>query len=162
MLPLFCRLRIEGVEHPPRTGGYLLTCNHTPGHDYVMLAYATPRQVYYMAKTEIFSWHPLLSKFLATVGTFPIKRGTGDREALMAAVDIVRSGRVLGMFPEGTRSRNNQLRRGKSGAARIAMLAAAPVVPAVVINAQGLTKDWPWRWPRPEITVRFGPPLQLT
>jgi 1-acyl-sn-glycerol-3-phosphate acyltransferase len=120
-----------------------------------------PRQIFYMAKMEIFAWNPLLAKFFASAGVFPVKRGQGDLSAFNTAVTIVKSGRVLGMFPEGTRSRTGQLMRGKTGAARIAMSAQHPVVPAVVINAPQVFKRF-WRpGPRVEVIVRFGPPLDL-
>jgi 1-acyl-sn-glycerol-3-phosphate acyltransferase len=160
--PLFCRLVVEGTEHIPATGGCVVACNHTMGPDYVVLGYASTRQLYYMAKVEIFAWNPLLTRLFNAVGTFPIQRGKGDVTAINTAVEIVRSGKVLGMFPEGTRSRTGQLLRGKSGAARIAMLANAPVVPAVVIGASQILKQWYKLGPRPQVIVRFGPPLHIT
>ena len=89
-------------------------------------------------------------------GVFPVDRGRNDTTAISAAETLLRRGKVLGMFPEGTRSRTGELRRGKSGAVRIAMLAQAPVVPAVVINTAAILKQF---GRRPEVIVRFGPPL---
>ncbi|RIK44094.1 MAG: 1-acyl-sn-glycerol-3-phosphate acyltransferase [Chloroflexi bacterium] len=160
--PFFCRLRVEGAEHVPPTGGCIVACNHTLGPDYVVLGYATPRQVYYMAKIEIFAWHPLLTKLFEAVGTFPVHRGKGDVTAIQSAVDVVRAGHVLGMFPEGTRSRTGKLNRGKSGVARIAMMAQAPVVPAVVINSAQILPSLFKLRRRPEVIVRFGPPITVT
>jgi 1-acyl-sn-glycerol-3-phosphate acyltransferase len=115
-----------------------------------------------MAKTEIFNWHPLLTRFLAAVGTFPVERGKGDVGAFNAAVELVQTGRVLGMFPEGTRSRTGVLMRGKSGVVRIAMRANAPIVPAVVINSPLIFQQLLKFQRRPQVIVRFGPPLFLT
>lgn len=129
------------------------------GPDYFILGYASPRQIYYMAKIELFQIHPWFSRFLALVGTFPIDRGRNDTAALGAAEALLRRGQVLGMFPEGTRSRTGELRRGKSGVARLAMATQTPVMPAVVINAAALLKQF---GRRPEIIVRFGPPLSLS
>lgn len=154
-LPL-CRLRVEGREHMPATGGCVVACNHSMGPDYIVLGYASPRQIFYMAKIELFQIHPWFSKFLDTVGAFPVHRGRNDVEALTAAKTLLHRGKVLGMFPEGTRSRTGELRRGKTGAVRIAMLAQSPVVPAVVINADAILKQL---GRRPEVIVRFGPPL---
>lgn len=145
----------------PRQGGVVVACNHNLGPDYVILGYASPRQIYYMAKMEIFAWHPWLTRFFRAVGTFPVNRGKGDVEAFKTAVELVQSGRVIGMFPEGTRSRTGQLMRGKSGAVRIAMQAGAPITPAVVINSSLFFKRLGRLWDRPQITVRFGPPLDL-
>ncbi|HMN28787.1 MAG TPA: lysophospholipid acyltransferase family protein [Caldilineaceae bacterium] len=160
--PLFCRLTIEGAEHVPAVGGCVIACNHTLGPDYIVLGYASPRQIYYMAKTEIFTWHPLLNRLFASVGTFPVERGKGDALALQTAVETVCAGKALGMFPEGTRSRTGQLLRGKSGAARIALMAGAPVVPAVVINSAAILPTLFKLQRRPQVTVRFGPPVVMT
>lgn len=160
--PLFCRLRIEGTEHIPAQGGCIIACNHTHGPDYIILGYAATRQLHYMAKTEIFAWHPLITKILAAAGAFPIRRGQGDVDAIRTAIEVVASGKVLGMFPEGTRSPNGQLGRGKSGAARIAMTTAAPIVPAVVINAPLIFSHFLHWGRRPEVIVRFGAPLWLS
>jgi 1-acyl-sn-glycerol-3-phosphate acyltransferase len=157
--PLFCRLTVEGVEHVPADGGCVIACNHTLGPDYIVLGYASPRQIYYMAKTEIFTWHPLLNRLFASVGTFPVQRGKGDAMALQTAVQTVCAGKAVGMFPEGTRSRTGELMRGKSGAARIALAAGAPVVPAVVINSAAILPILFTLRRRPEVTVRFGPPV---
>ncbi len=158
---LFCRLEIEGRELIPRQGGCIIACNHTRGPDFVILAYASPRQIYYMAKTEIFSWHPLLARFVRSVGTFPVERGKADATAIQTALDITRGGHVLGMFPEGTRSKTGQLTRGKSGVARIAMMAEVPVVPAVVINASAVLPGLFKFRRRPLVTVRFGAPIKM-
>jgi 1-acyl-sn-glycerol-3-phosphate acyltransferase len=158
--PLFFRIKVEGAAHVPPAGGCIITCNHTYGPDFIALGFAMPRQIYYMAKMEIFAWNPLLAKFFANAGVFPVKRGQGDLSAFHTAVGITQGGKVLGMFPEGTRSRTGQLMRGKTGAARIAMSAQRPVVPVVVINAPQVFKRC-WRpGPRAEVTVRFGPPIQ--
>jgi 1-acyl-sn-glycerol-3-phosphate acyltransferase len=159
---LLCRFTVEGQQHVPLVGGCIIACNHTLGPDYVVLGYASPRQIYYMAKMEIFAWHPLLTRFFVAVGAFPVQRGRGDIEAMNKAVELVRSGKVLGMFPEGTRSRTGQLIRGKTGAARIALLAQAPVAPAVVIDSHLVLKRLGQFWRRPHVIVRFGEPLHLT
>lgn len=155
---LLVKLRVEGLEHVPREGGAVIACNHTLGPDYIVLAYASPRELYYMAKAEAFEWHPILTKILLGGGVFPVRRGKNDVAALQNAVELARSGKLIGMFPEGTRSRTAALTRAKTGAARIALEAGVPVIPAAVIGAQKIGKDWrPWR--RTEVIVRFGSPL---
>ena len=157
--PFFCRLRVEGRAHIPATGGCIIACNHTIGPDYLLLGYASSRQIYYMAKAELFRVHPWFSRFLETAGTFPVNRGRHDLEAFATAQTLLRQGRVLGMFPEGTRSHTGELQRGKTGAIRLAMQVQTPVVPAVVINAQSILKQM---GRRPVVIVRFGPPLYPT
>ncbi len=156
--PLLCRLHVEGSEHLPATGGCIIASTHTHGPDYVILGYAAPRQIYYMAKAELFQIHRWLSKFLWSVGTFPVQRGRSDMGAIQAAERLIKEGHALGMFPEGTRSPDGNLTKGKTGAARIAAQTGVAVVPAAVINAQALFTQL---GRRPVITVRFGPPIYL-
>lgn len=159
--PFFLRLQIEGEENVPGAGGCVIACNHTLGADYVVLGYASPRQLYYMAKAEIFAFHPLLARLIASAGAFPVQRGKGDTQAIEQAVAIVRGGKIVGMFPEGTRSRSGVLRRGKPGAARIALGARAPVVPAAVIDGDTILRDLFKLQRRPLVTVRFGAPIAV-
>lgn len=159
--PLFCRLQVDGAAYVPATGGCVLTCNHVMGPDFLVIGYATPRQVYFMAKSELFERSSALNWLFTTCGTFPIRRGETDLAAVEHAIEVARSGHVLGMFPEGTRSRTGKLQRGRSGAARIAIQAQVPVVPAVVVNAEPIFKreNYLSLKPRAAVSVRFGRPL---
>lgn len=145
----------------PLQGGCVLSCNHTMGPDFLVVGYASRRQVYFMAKQELFEINRALTWLFNTTGVFPIRRGETDLVAVGHAIDLVKSGHVLGMFPEGTRSRSGKLQRGRSGVARIAIQAQAPVVPAYVANAGPIfqrSNYWSAK-PRAAVTVRFGPPL---
>ncbi len=159
--PLFCTLTCEGRDKVPRTGGCVLTCNHTMGPDFIVVSYASPRPIEFMAKAELFEVHPGLTWLLEQNGIFPIRRGEMDLTAVQHAVDLVQEGRILGMFPEGTRSRTGKLGKARSGAARIAIQAQAPVVPAVVINSEPIFQPGNWFSvkPRVHVTVRFGDPI---
>lgn len=157
--PFFLRLRIEGRERVPRQGGCVYAINHTAGPDYVIVGYASPRQVFYMAKAEIFAFHPLLAWLVRSAGAFPVQRGKGDTQAVEQAVKMVAAGHIVGMFPEGTRSKSGQLQRGKTGVARIAMNGNVPIVPVVVINSEPVLRDFKKFQPRPQVTLRFGAPI---
>ncbi len=157
--PFLCRLVVEGREHVPATGGVVLAANHPGGIDVVFLGYASPRQIHYMAKHELFQIHPLFAAFIRAAGAFPVRRGQKDREAIAYAVRLVQAGKVLGMFPEGTRDRGRGLLRGKPGTVRIAMEAGAPIVPTGIIGVPEWHRAWYRPGPRPQVTVRFGEPL---
>jgi 1-acyl-sn-glycerol-3-phosphate acyltransferase len=159
--PLIFRLRVEGTEHVPREGGGVVASNHTLGPDYILLGFASPRELYYMAKAEAFEMHPIATKILLAGGVFPVRRGKSDVAALQNAVDLARSGKLIGMFPEGTRSRTARLMRAKTGAARIALEAEVPVYPVAVIGAEEIPNRLR-HWQRPEVVVRFGKPLYRT
>jgi len=159
--PFFCQLQVEGREHIPVKGGCVLTCNHTMGPDFLVLSYLSPRQVYFMVKAELMEANRWLGKFLTYNGCFPVRRGEGDMDAVRHAIDLVRRGYILGMFPEGTRSRTGTLQRGRSGAAYVAIQAQAPVVPAAVINSEAIFKrsNYLSLKPRARVTARIGRPL---
>lgn len=153
--------RIEGAENVPSTGGGVVVCNHTRGNDYFPLGVGSPRQIFFMVKGEAWSYNPVLTKIINGAGCFPVQRGAGDMEALQFAADIVKSGKLLGMFPEGTRSPDSVLQSGKTGAARVALQAGAVVIPAGVIGAAEAKRNFPRFWKRPVVTVRFGVPFVL-
>lgn len=157
--PLFFRYRIEGEHNLPDTGGCVLACNHNYGIDFVLLAVTVPRQVYFMAKAESFRMNRLVTWYLRGTGAISVERTKRDIGAVRNAVEVLRGGKILGMFPEGTRSRDGKLQSGKTGTARIAIAADVPVVPAVVLgSAQIFSEYWkPVR--RPEVVVRYGEPL---
>lgn len=154
--PLFCRLTIEGRENLPLEGGGVVACNHNYGPDFVILGISSTRELCFMAKAEIFEWNGLLSAILRAGGAFPVKRGKGDSAAIETAIELAEGGDLIAMFPEGTRSKSGQLMRGKTGAARIAMAANVPIIPATVTNSALLFKKEYWR---PAVNVRFGKPV---
>ena len=161
-LPFLGSLRIEGRENVPATGGVVLACNHPGGVDVVALGYASPRQIYYMAKQELFQFQPWFSALITSVGAFPVRRGASDTGAIEHSLRLLREGRVLGMFPEGTRNRGGPLGRPKSGAVRLAALTGTPLVPSAVIGIPELHREWKNPLRRTRVIVRFGPPIHFT
>ena len=153
-----CGMRIEGLDHVPAEGGVLVASNHQSYLDPPLLAAVVPhRQVHFMAKRELFSV-PLLGRFLRSAGCFGVDRGVGDRKAVDLALALLERGRVVGIYPEGTRSRDGRLRAGRNGVALLALRAGVPVVPAAVFGTRELLarRMLPGG---PALAMRFGPAL---
>lgn len=148
---------IAGREHVPRTGGFIFASNHASHLDPPLLAIASPRQLTYLAKVELFR-NPLFSRFIRSLGAFPVNRGGRDTRAVDTAAAYLRAGHALAMFPEGTRSLDGRLGPIKSGAARLAIKAHVPIVP---VHIRGSFEAWPKHGvPRPHrVTIRIGPAL---
>jgi 1-acyl-sn-glycerol-3-phosphate acyltransferase len=152
----FYRLRVEGREHLPATGGYVIAANHLSDFDPWPLGLAVyPRQLRFMAKSELYT--PVLKPFLDAVGAFPVQRGERDPESFRTAVRLAREGGAVAMFPEGTRRskglRKKWVSKPHPGAARIALAAGVPLVPAAITGTDRLRRLGPLR-------VRIGPPLE--
>jgi 1-acyl-sn-glycerol-3-phosphate acyltransferase len=152
-------LRVEGRENIPTQGGVILAGNHPGGMDVIVMGYSSSRQVYYMAKEELFKINPALSWLLFKVGAFPVRRGRNDVGAIATSVALIKKGKVLGMFPEGTRDRDRGMTRGRNGAVRIALSTGAPIVPCAVIGISRFNQEWANPLRRPKVIVRFGKPI---
>jgi 1-acyl-sn-glycerol-3-phosphate acyltransferase len=153
------RLRATGLEHLPAEGGFVLAANHTSNFDPWPLGLPLFPQHWlrFMAKSELYWWP--LGRVLDAAGAFPVERGRGDVEAIAKAVELVCSGEVVVMFPEGTRQRKGLRKRWEprphTGAARIAQRADAPLVPAAIKGTDRLARLGPLR-------VAYGPPVEVT
>jgi 1-acyl-sn-glycerol-3-phosphate acyltransferase len=153
---LVYRLDAHGVEHLPAEGGYVLASNHLSNFDPWPLGLPLwPRRfLRFMAKSELYWWP--LSLLLGGAGAFPVHRGQADVEALETAVGLAGAGQVVAMFPEGTRRRKGLRKkfeaRPRTGAARIALDAGVPVVPAAVKGTDGLAR-------LAQLRVAYGPPI---
>ena len=144
------RVRLEGAEHLPRQGGVVLCSNHISWLDPLLLGAAMPRQLFYMTKVEAFaSWAG--NAILRTVGAFPVHRHRGDRKAIRHALQLLQGGRIVAVFPEGTRSRDGRLGPAEPGAALLAAWSGKAVVPVAISG--------PYRPGR--LTVRVGHPFVL-
>src|SRR5919201_3207447 len=152
------RLRATGLEHLPE-GGFVLAANHTSNLDPwpLGLPLFPGRQLRFMAKAELFN--PVLAPILRSGGAFKVRRGEGDVEAIRTATALAREGEIVVMFPEGTRRakglRKKHVARAHTGAARIALSAGAPLVPAAIAGTDRLMRFGPLR-------VVYGPPLDLS
>jgi len=127
------QFKVIGKENFPTDGGVLLCSNHISNLDPPTVGIAAPRQVHFMAKEELFS-APVLGKILPLINAFPVKRGMSDREALRKGLGVLKEGKVLGLFPEGTRSETGELGKGLAGAGFFALRSKAQIVPCAVIG----------------------------
>jgi len=152
------RLRAEGVENLPRSGGFVLAANHTSNFDPFPLAMPLwPRRfLRFMAKSELYWWP--LGALISAGGGFPVRRGERDVEAIRTAVELAREGHIVAMFPHGTRQRKGLVKkyqpRPHTGAARIALDAGVPLVPAAIAGTDRLSR-------LERLRVRYGKPMPL-
>lgn len=152
------RLRAEGTENLPRDGGYVLAANHNSNFDPWPLGLPLwpERFLRFMAKSELYWWP--LNHVINAGGGFPVRRGERDVEAIRHAVDLAHEGHVVAMFPHGTRQKKGLVKRyqprAHTGAARIALEAGVPLVPAAIGGTDRLSRLGPLR-------VRYGRPLDL-
>lgn len=127
------RFEVIGRENFPKDGGVLLCSNHIDNLDPPVVGINAPRPVHFMAKAELFN-APILGKLLPGLNAFPVKRGMGDREALRKGLALLKEGKVLGLFPEGTRSKTGELGKGLAGAGFFALRSDAYVMPCAIIG----------------------------
>ena len=127
---LLFRYRIVGKAEIPH--GAILCANHTSWIDPLFVAFTQPRQVHFMGKAELFR-HRLMRRILYRLGAFPVHRGTGGAEAIARAESLLRDGNLVGLFPEGTRSKTGALLPGKTGAVRLAYDCGVPIVPMAIV-----------------------------
>ena len=152
------RLRVRGKENLPSSGGFVLTCNHVSSFDPWPLGLPLwpQRWLRFMAKSELY-WGPL-QLVLDGAGAFKVRRGLADLEAIETAVRLAREGQTVVMFPEGTRRTKGLVKkheaRPRTGAARIALEAGVPLVPAAVAGTDRLLRLGPLR-------VAYGSPVDI-
>lgn len=158
-LSMMFRFKSKGEENLPREGGYVLSANHSSNLDPWPLGIPLfpDRQLRFMAKSEMYRYPPL-GWALRNAGAFPVRRGMGDEEAINKAVELARSGEVVAIFPEGTRRNKGMTKKHKArphlGAARVALEAGVPLVPAAIGGTESLTRLGPLR-------VVYGQPVEL-
>lgn len=147
-------LKIIGRENLPESGGLILAANHTSYLDPPVMGAAVPlrHQVYFMAKAQLFN-SPLFGSLISAVGAFPVKRGEPDRKAIKTALSLLKQGKWLGIFPEGTRSKDGTMLQGELGAVMLANLAQVPIVPVAITGTQ--------KYFGTRIKAKFGNPMHL-
>lgn len=161
LLRALYRVRIEGREHLPRRGPVILAANHRSFLDSIFIPLVLRRRVTFVAKAEYFD-DPKTAWFFRAVGQIPIRRegGSASEGALAAATDVLETGGVFGIYPEGTRTRDGFTHRGHTGVARLAMRTGAPVVPVGLVGTDEC-QPTDKKLPRPfrTVNIRFGAPI---
>ncbi len=157
VIPIFKLLffyKVNGKKNLPKTGPFIVCSNHLSNYDPVFLALTQKRQIYYMAKAELFK-NKFLSWLIRTLGAFPVERGAGDGKAINQAEEVVNDGRLLGIFIEGTRSKTGEFLRPKSGAAIIAHQMNVPVIPVCITPKNKKVKVFR------KVTISWGKPMSV-
>ena len=156
ILQIYFRTARIGRGHVPKRGGVLLAPNHRSFLDPFLIGTCIPRPIYFMAKQEMFRGR-FRSWALNCCGAFPVRRGESDEEAMETARLLVEQGKVVVVFPEGTRIRSGSLGAPKSGVGRLALETGAPVVPIAVIGSDRARRGWRVR--PVKVRIRLGRPL---
>lgn len=156
LFKLVMQLDVTGLEHVPPTGGFVLASNHLSNWDVFAMQLTLPRTIFFMGKAELFRFGPL-GALLRDFGAFPVYRGQSDDWALHHARRVLDAGQVLGMFPEGHRSKGRGLGPAKTGSARLALEAHCPILPMAVTGTDRLLSAFP---SRTHVTVAFLAPIQ--
>jgi 1-acyl-sn-glycerol-3-phosphate acyltransferase len=166
---LVLRPEVEGLEYVPATGGAVLASNHLSVADEYVMGAVIPRHIAFWAKAEYFNGTGLRGKAMAALmhglGAIEVNRdgGRAALHALDAAIPALRAGDLVGVYPEGTRSPDGRLYRGRTGAARLAVLAEVPVIPVGVLGTekvQPIGSHFPRLGTR--VAIRFGKAMNVS
>ena len=168
LLRLIFRPQVEGLEHVPETGPVILASNHLSFSDSIFTPLIVKRKVTFIAKAEYFTGKGLKGRltkmFFVGSGTIPVDRsgGRAARAALDTQLAVLRAGGIAGIYPEGTRSPDGRLYRGKTGVARLALESGAPVVPMAMLNSDTIQPTGQIVPNLGRVRIRFGPPLDFS
>ena len=167
-LRLLYRPQVEGREYVPDTGPAIIASNHLAFTDSLFMPLMVRRRVTFVAKAEYYTGRGLkgwlVKMFFVWTGTIPVDRtgGRAARAALETQLRVLRAGKLAGIYPEGTRSPDGRLYRGKTGVARLALESGAPVIPVVMLNADELQPPGRLLPKFKRVKIRFGPPMDFS
>lgn len=162
------RPRVSGLENLPATGAFIVASNHLALVDSFVIPVVTPRQVRFLARADLwekpglFGW--AARTFFTTIGTVPVERGTlrSAQGALEVALQVLREGDGFGIYPEGTRTKDGRLHKGRTGVAWLAEESGAPVIPAGLIGTDKLFRPGRKLPSLVPLTVKFGAPIDFS
>lgn len=168
LMRLLSRPTIEGLDRIPQHGGAILASNHLAVVDSFFLPLLVPRRITFLAKREYFTapgpvgW--LKKQFFTGAGQVPVDRsgGSAAQDAMDTAIRLLREGKLLGIYPEGTRSPDGRLYKGKTGVARMALDARVPVVPVAMIGTDKVNPIGSRMWKPHHVHIRVGEPLDFS
>jgi len=152
IFPLFVRLHFEQIGQLPPEGPVILAANHMTNYDVIPVQICIDRPIFFMGKAELFQ-NPMIDVIFRRMGGFPVYRGERDEWAMLHAQEILQRGLVLGMFPEGTRSKGHGLRPAKTGVARLALDQPCPILPVAQYGTENMFHHFPKRI---DVTVKMG------
>lgn len=159
----YLKVKLEGMDNIPSDEPAILASNHLSFIDSIVLPMNVPRPVYFLGKSDYWdSWRTRW--FFKGTGVVPVERGGGSasENSLRTGVAILRQGDLLGIYPEGTRSPDGRLYRGKTGPVRIALEADVPIIPCAVLGTDRAMPSGTYLPRRHPVTVRYGEPLDLS
>ncbi|SER13748.1 1-acyl-sn-glycerol-3-phosphate acyltransferase [Gracilibacillus ureilyticus] len=146
------KVQAIGLENIPKSGPVIICSNHISNFDPPIVGITCPRDIHFLAKEELFK-NKFFGYILKNVHAFPIKRGMKDRNALRRGLEVLKEGNVLGLFPEGTRSKTGELKKGLAGAGFFALRSDAAIIPCAIIGDYSKKKP---------LTVSYGKPINMT
>lgn len=151
---LIGRIHLRARYNVPKKGPFIIASNHLSWLDVPLVPAYIPGKAVYMAKEEAF--HSKVGWLVRFLGAFPVKRGEADRQAIRAASEQLKNGKVFVIFPEGTRSKTHTLAKGHAGLGMIALRAGVPVVPVAIWGSEHLLKKF-----GANVTIAYGKPMVL-
>lgn len=163
----YFRPHVNGLKNVPKKGAFIVASNHLSFFDSVIIQSLFPRQVAFFAKAEYFTTPgfkgALMKAFFSAVGSIPVQRGeqAASVAALDQLVDILEDGQGIGIYPEGTRSRDGKLYRGRTGVGWLALTTGAPIVPVGMVGTDQLQPAGSNRLRRHRFTLNIGEPLHF-
>lgn len=155
------RVHATGLHHVPSSGGAILASNHLSYSDHYFLPAVIPRQVFFISKAQHFDV-PVQRWLFEQWGVIPLKRGEGDNEAMARSLQVLDEGKLLGIYPEGTRSTDGKLHKGRTGVARLALQARVPIVPVGMIGTDKVLPKGKNVPKLHKVVIHIGAPIDVS